>query len=187
MPEDGYGWQKLFSERMCRHFREDFGLETRIARFHNVYGPHGTWNGGREKAPAAICRKVIEAQEQGTGEIEIWGDGTRTRSFMYIDDCIEGIDRIMSSDVTEPLNLGSNKLVTINELVEIVEGIAKVSLEHKHNMSAPQGVHGRNSDNTLIQEQLGWQPIIPLCNDMAHTYAWILKQYKAATCARSYG
>ena len=183
MPEDGYGWQKLFSERMCRHFHEDFGLETRIARFHNVYGPHGTWDGGREKAPAAICRKVIEAQETGKGEIEIWGDGTRTRSFMYIDDCIEGIERIMTSDVTEPLNLGSNKLVTINELVKIVEGIANITLERKHDMTAPQGVHGRNSDNTLIQEKLGWQPNIPLTEGLAHTYAWILEQYRA--CARS--
>ena len=127
MPEDGYGWEKLFSERMCRHYREDFGLETRVARFHNVYGPHGTWEGGREKAPAAICRKVIEAQHHGTGEIEIWGDGTRTRSFMYIDDCIEGIDRIMSSDVVEPLNLGSDELVTINQLVDMVEGIAGIA------------------------------------------------------------
>jgi len=180
MPEDGYGWEKLFSERMCRHYREDFGLETRVARFHNVYGPHGTWEGGREKAPAAICRKVIEAQHDSTGEIEIWGDGTRTRSFMYIDDCIEGIDRIMSSDVVEPLNLGSDELVTINQLVDMVEGIAGISLERKHDMSAPQGVHGRNSDNTMIQANLGWQPSIPLQEGMQRTYAWILEQYRAA-------
>jgi len=183
MPEDGYGWEKLFSERMCRHYREDFGLETRVARFHNVYGPHGTWEGGREKAPAAICRKVIEAQHNSTGEIEIWGDGTRTRSFMYIDDCIEGIDRIMSSDVVEPLNLGSDELVTINQLVDMVEGIAGISLERKHDMSAPQGVHGRNSDNTLIQASLGWQPSIPLREGMQRTYAWILEQYRSANGA----
>ena len=183
MPEDGYGWEKLFSERMCRHYREDFGLETRVARFHNVYGPHGTWEGGREKAPAAICRKVIEAQHNSTGEIEIWGDGTRTRSFMYIDDCIEGIARIMSSDVVEPLNLGSDELVTINQLVDMVEGIAGISLERKHDMSAPQGVHGRNSDNTLIQASLGWQPSIPLREGMQRTYAWILEQYRSANGA----
>jgi len=175
--EDGYGWEKLFSERMCRHFREDYGLETRVARFHNVYGPHGTWDGGREKAPAAICRKVIEAKHTGSGQINIWGDGTRTRSFMYITDCIEGIERIMNSDVPEPLNLGSDELVTINQLVDIVEEISGVTLVRDHDMSAPQGVNGRNSDNTLIQQHLGWAPSISLREGMAKTYAWIHDEF----------
>jgi GDP-D-mannose 3', 5'-epimerase len=177
MPEDGYGWEKLFSERMCRHFREDFGLTTRVARFHNVYGPHGTWDGGREKAPAAICRKVIHAIETGADEIEIWGDGKQTRSFMYIDDCIEGVLRIMHSDIEEPINLGSDEMTTINGLVEIVEGIAGVELEHKHNLSAPKGVNGRNSDNTLIKKYLGWAPRIRLRNGIEPTYHWIREEY----------
>ncbi|HZU80411.1 MAG TPA: NAD-dependent epimerase/dehydratase family protein, partial [Acidimicrobiales bacterium] len=148
MPEDGYGWEKLFTERMCRHFYEDFGLETRVARYHNVYGPHGTFEGGREKAPAAICRKVATAVLTGNHEIEIWGDGKQTRSFTYIDDCVEGTMRLTASDVREPLNVGSEQLVSINELVDIVEGIAGVKLERQYNLSAPQGVRGRNSDNT---------------------------------------
>jgi nucleoside-diphosphate-sugar epimerase len=173
MPEDGYGWEKLFSERMCRHFREDFGMYTRVARFHNVYGPHGTWDGGREKAPAAICRKVIEAKESGNHEIEIWGDGKQTRSFMYIDDCLEGVQRILASDIEEPINLGSNELVTINQLVDIVEDIAGIKLNRTYNLSAPKGVNGRNSDNTLIQERVSWQPSTILREGMAKTYAWI--------------
>jgi nucleoside-diphosphate-sugar epimerase len=177
MPEDGYGWEKLFSERMCRHFREDFGLTTRVARFHNVYGPHGTWDGGREKAPAAICRKVIHAIETGSREIEIWGDGKQTRSFMYIDDCIEGILRIMHSNIEEPINLGSDELTTINGLVEMVEDIAGVELRHKHNLSAPKGVNGRNSDNTLIKKYLGWAPGIRLRDGMERTYRWIYEEY----------
>jgi nucleoside-diphosphate-sugar epimerase len=177
MPEDGYGWEKLFSERMCRHFREDFGLTTRVARFHNVYGPHGTWDGGREKAPAAVCRKVIHAIETGADEIEIWGDGKQTRSFMYIDDCIEGILKIMYSDVEEPLNLGSDELTTINGLVEMVEGIAGVELKHRYNLSAPKGVNGRNSDNTLIKERLDWAPSIRLREGMERTYHWIYEEY----------
>lgn len=180
MPEDGYGWEKLFSERMCRHFNEDFGLETRVARFHNVYGPQGTWRGGREKAPAAICRKVVEAVETGSGAIQIWGDGTRTRSFTYIDDCIEGIDRIMHSDVGEPLNLGSSELVTINQLVDIVEEIAGVQLERVYQLDKPMGVHGRNSDNRLIRSQLGWEPSTSLRDGMEFTYAWVREQYLAA-------
>jgi nucleoside-diphosphate-sugar epimerase len=172
-PEDGYGWEKLFSERMCRHFREDFGIATRVARYHNVYGPHGTWTGGREKAPAAICRKVIEAKLSGRHEIEIWGDGEQTRSFMYIDDCLLGTQRIMASDVVEPLNLGSNQLVTINQLVDIVESIAGVRLKRRYDLSAPKGVRGRNSDNTLIQASLGWQPSIPLEVGLETTYRWI--------------
>jgi GDP-D-mannose 3',5'-epimerase len=176
MPEDGYGWEKLFSERMCRHFMEDYGISVRVPRFHNVYGPYGTYAGGREKAPAAVCRKVIEAQLDGTTEIEIWGDGEQTRSFTYIDDTIEGLFRIMESEFSEPINLGSAQLVTINGLVDIVEGIAGVKLERRYNVSAPQGVRGRNSDNTLIREQLGWEPSISLEDGLAKTYQWIYEQ-----------
>ena len=177
LPEDGYGWEKLFSERLCRHFSEDFGMYTRVARFHNSYGPHGTWDGGREKAPAAICRKVIEAVEKGTGEIEIWGDGTRTRSFMYVDDNVEGIDLIMNSEINEPINLGTSEMVTINQLVDAVEEIAGVQLERKHKMDAPQGVYGRNSDNTKILEHLNWEPTTPLREGLIPTYNWIKEQY----------
>jgi GDP-D-mannose 3', 5'-epimerase len=173
MPEDGYGWEKLFSEHMCRHFREDYGIQTRVARFHNVYGPLGTWTGGREKAPAAVCRKVIEAKHSGKHEIEIWGDGKQTRSFMYIDDCTKGVQMITSSDIVDPLNLGSDELVTINQLVDIVEDIAGVKLKRNYNLGAPKGVNGRNSDNTLIQEKLGWAPSIRLREGLAKTYAWI--------------
>jgi GDP-D-mannose 3', 5'-epimerase len=179
MPEDGYGWEKLFSERMCRHFREDFGVLTRVARFHNVYGPNGTWDGGREKAPAAVCRKVIHAVETGNHEIEIWGDGNQTRSFMYIDDCVKGINDILYSDIEEPINLGSSEIVTINGLVDIVEDIAGVKLERKYNLSAPKGVNGRNSDNTLIQKYLGWEPSIRLRDGMEKTYRWIEQEYRA--------
>ncbi len=179
MPEDGYGWEKLFSERMCRHFREDFGLETRVARFHNVYGPFGTWDGGREKAPAAICRKVIEAKLTGKHEIEIWGDGEQARSFMYIDDCLHGIDLFTHSDVVEPLNLGSSELVTINQLVDIVEEIAGIKLKRNYKLDAPKGVRGRNSDNTKIQEHYDWEPSTRLADGMAKTYAWIYEQYVA--------
>jgi nucleoside-diphosphate-sugar epimerase len=176
MPEDGYGWEKLFSERMCRHFREDFGLTTRVARFHNVYGPSGTWDGGREKAPAAICRKVIQAKLTGTDRIEIWGDGHQTRSFMYIDDCLKGTRMILHSDVVDPINLGSDEVVTINGLVDIVEDIARVKLKRDYNLSAPKGVNGRNSDNTLIRKLLGWAPSIHLRDGMERTYAWIYDQ-----------
>jgi nucleoside-diphosphate-sugar epimerase len=179
LPEDGYGWEKLFSERMCRHFREDFGLVTRCARFHNVYGPHGTWQGGREKAPAAICRKVLEAQASGRHEIEIWGDGSQTRSFMYIDDCTEGIDRVMRSEVEEPLNLGSSELVTIDGLVGLVEDIAGVELRRTYNLRAPKGVNGRNSDNTKIRSHLGWEPGTRLRDGLEKTYAWIADEYHA--------
>jgi GDP-D-mannose 3',5'-epimerase len=173
LPEDGYGWEKLFSERMCRHFEEDYGLQTRVARYHNVYGPLGTWNGGREKAPAAVCRKVLEAKQSGKHEIEIWGDGKQTRSFMYIDDCTKGSQMIFESDIHEPLNLGSDELVTINQLVDIVEEIAGVKLKRNYNLGAPKGVNGRNSDNTLITEKLGWAPSISLRDGLAKTYAWI--------------
>jgi nucleoside-diphosphate-sugar epimerase len=164
---------------MSRHFREDYGVTTRVARFHNVYGPLGTWEGGREKAPAAVCRKVIEAQLKGTREIEIWGDGKQSRSFMYIDDCTYGIDRIMHSDILEPINLGSSELVTINQLVDIVEEIAGIKLKRNYNLSAPKGVNGRNSDNSMIQEQLGWEPSTKLRDGMAKTYAWIYEEYTA--------
>ena len=179
MPEDGYGWEKLFSERMCRHFTEDFGFATRVARYHNVYGPHGTYEGGREKAPAAICRKVIEAKLSGHHEIEIWGDGEQTRSFMFIDDCVHGTNMLMRSDVTEPLNIGSGQLVTINELVSIVEGIAGLKLRRSYNLDAPQGVRGRNSDNTLVKERLGWEPEITLEDGLEKTYAWMYDEMAA--------
>jgi nucleoside-diphosphate-sugar epimerase len=179
LAEDGYGWEKLFSERMCRHFREDFGLETRVARFHNVYGPLGTWDGGREKAPAAICRKVIEAKLSGQHEINIWGSGNQTRSFMYIDDCLTGIQLIMSSDILEPINLGSSEMVTINQLVDITEEIAGLKLKRSYDLSAPKGVNGRNSDNTLIKKYLRWEPSTPLKIGMEKTYRWIYDEYVA--------
>ncbi len=179
LAEDGYGWEKLFSERMCRHFHEDFGLYTRVARFHNVYGPWGTWFGGREKAPAAICRKVIEAKESGKPEIEIWGSGNQTRSFMYIDDCLEGVQKIMNSNIPEPINLGSAEAVSINRLVDLVEDIAGIKLNRKYDLEAPRGVNGRNSDNTLIQKYLNWEPSIPLREGLEKTYAWIYDQYRA--------
>jgi GDP-D-mannose 3',5'-epimerase len=184
LPEDGYGWEKLFSERMCRHFREDFGLETRVARFHNVYGPLGTWTGGREKAPAAISRKVLEAKHSGNHEIEIWGDGHQTRSFMYIDDCTKGVLDIYNSDILEPINLGSSELVTINQLVDIAEDIAGVKLKRKYNLSAPKGVNGRNSDNTLIRKYLGWEPSIKLRDGMEKTLAWIEEQMLAGVASK---
>src|ERR1700691_535586 len=173
LPEDGYGWEKLFSERMCRHFEEDFGMVCRVARYHNVYGPLGTYTGGREKAPAAICRKVIEAKSSGKHDIEIWGDGKQTRSFMYIDDCTKGTLAIAESEIDEPINLGSSELVTINQLVDLAEAIAGVKLERKYNLDAPKGVNGRNSDNTKIKEYLGWEPSIRLKEGMQNTYAWI--------------
>lgn len=176
LPEDGYGWEKLFSERMCRHFEEDFGLQCRVARYHNVYGPLGTWTGGREKAPAAICRKVIEAKNSNHKEIEIWGSGNQTRSFMYIDDCVEGTLAILESDIREPINLGSSELVTINQLVDIVEDIAGVTLSRRYDLNAPKGVNGRNSDNTKIKEYLGWEPSIRLRDGLEKTYKWIESQ-----------
>jgi GDP-D-mannose 3', 5'-epimerase len=184
LPEDGYGWEKLFSERMCRNFREDFGIQTRAARYHNVYGPHGTYDGGREKAPAAICRKVAAAKLAGENEIEIWGDGEQTRSFMYIDDCLYGTTRIMESDILDPINLGSSELVTINQLVDTVEEIAGVRLKRRHNLDAPKGVRGRNSDNTLILERLGWEPSTPLAVGLEKTFAWIYDELAAAARPR---
>jgi len=185
LPEDGYGWEKLFSERMCRHFREDFGINTRVARFHNVYGPHGTWEGGREKAPAAICRKVIAAVVSGGHDIEIWGDGTQTRSFMYIDDCVKGINLITHSNILEPINLGSSELVSINQLVDIAEEIGSVKLKRHYKLDAPKGVAGRNSDNTKIQQYLGWEPDTRLRDGMEKTYRWIYDEFTAKYNART--
>jgi nucleoside-diphosphate-sugar epimerase len=184
MPEDGYGWEKLFSERMCRHFREDFGLETRIARYHNVYGPNGTYEGGREKAPAAMCRKVIAAQLSGADEIEVWGDGEQTRSFMYIDDCLHGTRALMASEVREPLNIGSDELVTINQLLDIVESIAGKTVRRRYKLDAPKGVRGRCSENTLIKQKLGWAPSVRLRDGMEKTYRWILEEMTAPASRR---
>jgi nucleoside-diphosphate-sugar epimerase len=179
MAERGYGWEKLMSEMFCQEYWAERGLETHIARFHNVYGPWGTWDGGREKAPAAICRKVIEARDTGKREIEIWGDGHQTRSFMYIDDCTQGIDMIMHCDelIATPINLGSSFLVSINELVSLAEEVGGIKLNRKYDLNAPKGVGGRNSDNTFIQQVLGWEPSTPLKDGLKKTYAWIEKQY----------
>jgi len=175
-PEDGYGWEKLFSETITQYAIKDCGINPRIFRFHNCYGPHGTWNGGREKAPAAICRKIIEAKLSGNHEIEIWGDGEQTRSFMYIDDCLTGLEKIWEVNYTQPLNLGSDEQVTINQLVDTAERIAGIKVKRNHDLSKPQGVRGRNSDNTLIKEVLGWSPSIKLETGMERTYAWIYGQ-----------
>jgi GDP-D-mannose 3',5'-epimerase len=176
MPEDGYGWEKLFSERMCRHFYEDFGLETRVARYHNIYGPQGTWIGGREKAPAALSRKVAAAKFAKNYNIEIWGDGEQTRSFTYIEDCIEGTLRLMESDVRDPLNIGSDQMVTINQVVDILEGIAGIRLDRKYDLEAPKGVRGRNSDNENITRLLSWAPSITLEEGLLQTYRWVEEQ-----------
>lgn len=173
MPEDGYGWEKLFTERMCRHFREDFGLETRVARYHNVFGPLGTFEGGREKAPAALCRKIIDAVLSGNHEIEIWGDGEQTRSFMYIDDCVEGTVRISRGEYSDPVNLGSSELVSINQMVDIIEQIAGIKVKRRYKFDAPLGVRGRNSDNALLSQLYGWQPSISLADGLEKTYRWI--------------
>jgi nucleoside-diphosphate-sugar epimerase len=178
-PEDGYGWEKLFSERMCRHYLEDFGLETRVARYHNVYGPQGTWAGGREKAPAAICRKVAEAVQTGGDEIEVWGDGKQTRSFMYADDCVQGTIDVLEGPRIEPINLGSAELVTVDQLVDKVEEIAGVTLSRNYRPDAPQGVRGRNSDNTRFRETYGWEPSISLREGLEKTYEWISAQVAA--------
>ena len=179
MPEDGYGWEKLFSERMCRHFDEDFGIQTTVARFHNIYGPWGTWAGGREKAPAAICRKVLEALISGHHEIDIWGDGKQTRSFTFIDDCIVGIEKLMKSRSDQPINLGSSEMVTINQLVDIVEEIAGIKLRRNYILDAPKGVNGRNSDNTLIREVTGWEPSTRLKDGMTKTFDWIRSEMES--------
>ena len=176
MPEDGYGWEKLFSERMCKHFEEDFGMQVRVVRFHNVYGPDGTWRGGREKAPAALSRKIIEAKKSDNLKIEVWGDGEQTRSFMYIDDCITGLDKLMESDFSDPINLGRSELVSINQLIDMISEIAGVEVEREHNLNAPQGVRGRNCDNSLILDKLKWEPEVDLKTGLAKTYAWIKEQ-----------
>ena len=176
MPEDGYGWEKLFSERMCRHFSEDFGLETRVPRFHNVYGPFGTYDGGREKAPAAICRKIAQAKISGNHEIEIWGDGNQTRSFMYIDDCVKGTQMIMNGKSSEPVNLGSEEMVSINQLVSITEKIAGIKVDRRYNLSAPQGVRGRTSDNTMMREIYNWEPTMSLLSGLTKTYEWVYNE-----------
>jgi len=185
LPEDGYGWEKLFSERMCRNFLDDFGLETRVVRYHNVYGPHGTYDGGREKAPAAICRKVAQAQLDGSKEIEIWGDGEQTRSFTYIDDCLYGTTAIMGSDIDVPINLGSDEMVSINQLVDIIEDIAGIRVRRSYDLDAPKGVRGRSSDNTLIDRELGWSPSISLRDGLEKTYAWIYDQVVARVPSRA--
>ncbi len=169
--EDGYGWEKLFMERQCRHYREDYGLETRVVRFHNIYGELGTYDGGREKSPAAICRKVALADDGGT--IEVWGDGLQTRSYCHVEDCVEGIYRLMRSDYADPLNLGTDRMVTINELVDIVAGLAGKRILREHDLSKPQGVRGRNSDNTRLREVLRWEPRLSLEEGLRRTYAWI--------------
>lgn len=170
-PEDGYGWEKLFSERQCRHYTEDYGLETRVVRFHNIFGPLGTYEGGREKSPAAICRKISLAADGD--EIEVWGDGEQTRSYCYVDDCVAGIHRLMRSECRQPLNLGQDRLISINQLVDIVASIAGKRIRRRHNLSAPQGVRGRNSDNTRLREVLGWEPEVSLEEGLTHTYRWI--------------
>ena len=176
-PQDAYGWEKLISERLCMHYREDYGIQTRTVRFHNIFGEKGTWEGGREKAPAALCRKIATAKLTGRREIEIWGDGEQTRSFCYIDDCVEGIYRLMRSDYQEPLNLGQDRMVSINELADIIAGIAGVPINKKH-VEGPQGVRGRNSDNTKLREVLGWEPQISLEDGLGTTYAWIEEQVR---------
>jgi GDP-D-mannose 3',5'-epimerase len=177
-PQDAYGWEKLIVERLCTHYREDHGLETRIVRFHNIFGPLGTWDGGREKAPAALCRKIAVAKLTNTPEVEIWGDGEQTRSFCYIDDCVAGIYKLMRSDYCEPLNLGQDRLVTINQLADIIAEVAKVEIVKKH-VPGPQGVRGRNSDDTRLREVLGWEPEISLEEGLSRTYTWIEEQVRA--------
>jgi nucleoside-diphosphate-sugar epimerase len=177
-PEPGYGWEKLFAEELCRYYKKDYGFETRIVRFHNVYGPLGTYEGGKEKAPAAISRKVALAEDGG--EIEVWGDGQQTRSFMYVDDCVEGLIRLMASDFSQPLNLGTDRLVTINEVIDLVSAIAGKKLKKRHDPSKPQGVRGRNSDNTLLNQVLGWEPAIDLEEGLGITYKWIESELRKA-------
>lgn len=181
MAEDGYGWEKLFSERMCRHFREDFGVETRVARYHNVYGTNGSYDGGREKAPAALCRKIAEAVLTGDHEIEIWGDGEQTRSFMYIDDCVEGTLKVTAGDNALPVNLGSSELVSINQMVNIIEQIAGITVTRKYNLDAPVGVRGRSSDNSMCREIYGWEPSITLADGLERTYRWIFDQLSTSS------
>ena len=174
-PQDAYGWEKLLTERLCMHYREDYGLETRIARFHNIFGPLGTWRDGREKAPAALCRKIAVAKLTGNHEIEIWGDGEQTRSFCYIDDCVVGIYKLMRSDFHDPLNLGQDRMISVNELADLISDIAGVKVTKKY-VSGPQGVRGRNSDNTLLRQVLSWEPQISLEEGLRRTYCWVEQQ-----------
>jgi nucleoside-diphosphate-sugar epimerase len=176
--EDGYGWEKLYTERVCRHYTEDFGLDTRVVRFHNIFGPLGTYEGGREKSPAAICRKIALAEDSET--IEVWGDGMQTRSYCYVDDCVEGIYRIMRSNHTEPINLGQDRMISINELVDMVAAIAGKQIKKRHDLTKPQGVRGRNSDNTTLRKVLNWEPQVSLEDGLAKTYAWISQQLEAS-------
>lgn len=176
-PQDAYGWEKLITERLCKHYMEDHGIVTKVVRFHNIFGENGTWQGGREKAPAALCRKIAIAKLTGSSEIEIWGDGEQTRSFCYIDDCLEGIYRLMQSDFSEPLNLGQDRMLSINELADIIAKIADVKIVKKH-VEGPQGVRGRNSDNSKLREVLGWEPQISLEDGLAKTYHWIEEQVR---------
>jgi nucleoside-diphosphate-sugar epimerase len=176
-PQDAYGWEKLVAERLCMHYAQDYGMETRIVRFHNIFGPLGTWDGGREKAPAALCRKIATAKLTGNPEVEIWGDGEQTRSFCYIDDCVEGLYRLMQSDYWEPLNLGQDRMLSINNLADIVSEIAEIPIEKNH-ISGPQGVRGRNSDNNRLREVLGWEPEISLEDGLKRTYDWIEAQVR---------
>jgi nucleoside-diphosphate-sugar epimerase len=187
MPEDGYGWEKLFTERMCRHFREDYALQTRVARYHNVYGPFGTFEGGREKAPSALCRKVAQAALSGQRDIEIWGDGEQTRSFMYIDDCVEGTLRVTAGAHEEPVNVGSSELVSINQMVDLIEKIAGVKVRRHYKLDAPLGVRGRNSDNTMIRAQYDWEPSTRLADGLEQTYRWIYDQLTARAGMRAVG
>jgi len=181
-PQDAYGWEKLMGERLCLHYREDYGIQTRIVRFHNIFGPLGTWDGGREKAPAAMCRKIALAKRTGAGEVEIWGDGEQTRSFCYIDDCVAGVYRLMNSEYAEPLNLGQDRLITINELADIVAAAAGIAVEKQY-VAGPQGVRGRNSDNQRLRSVLGWEPQVTLEEGLARTYAWIEAQLAARSAA----
>jgi len=185
-PQDAYGWEKLISERLCQHYREDYGLDTRIVRFHNIFGENGTWEGGREKAPAALCRKIAVAKLSGDPKIEIWGDGEQTRSFCYIDDCVEGLYRLMRSDFTEPLNLGQDRMVSINELADIIASVAGVEIVKKH-VDGPMGVRGRNSDNSKLREVLDWEPAIPLEDGLAKTYEWIEGQVRNSLPESAHG
>jgi GDP-D-mannose 3',5'-epimerase len=184
-PEDGYGWEKLYSERQCRHYWEDYGMETRVVRFHNIFGPLGTYDGGREKSPAAICRKIALAKDGD--EIDVWGDGEQTRSYCYVDDCVQGIYKLMRSDYRDPLNLGQDRLITINQLVEMVAAIAGKRIRKHHVLSAPQGVRGRNSDNSRLQEVLGWVPMVSLEEGLRRTYEWIHQQVHTSAGERAVG
>jgi nucleoside-diphosphate-sugar epimerase len=185
-PQDAYGWEKLISERLCQHYREDYGLDTRIVRFHNIFGENGTWQGGREKAPAALCRKIAQAKLSGSDQIEIWGDGEQTRSFCYIDDCVEGIFRLMNSSFQEPLNLGQDRMISINCLADVIANLAGIEIEKIH-VEGPMGVRGRNSDNSLLRAVLDWEPRVSLEDGLSRTYAWIEKQVTSQSDVRSVG